>query len=282
MFKKSTWYSILIIAFAAFVSLSLGFVKAIQVTGSSNSAIAKGPKTENAADAAGKTAGETAGKNAAVVKDPNAFKIVVMGDSIAFGTGDEKGRGFSTYLLNYLKPQTTKKLSVDNIAINGQQSDGLLAQLQNEKPKALVAAADFILLSIGGNDLREVRSRNNTAVDSNEFKVIEDTYLKNLKESIRAIRKSNPNTYIVFVGLYNPYEKDASSYDDTTYMNTWNYDTQKLFEGDTRAIYIPTYDIFKYNLNRFIAADGLHPNSQGYQVVSNRIAKSVENIFNLK
>lgn len=270
MFNKLTWYLILIIAFSGLISLSLGFAKAMQVTGNSNSVtVSKTIKTVNPAN-----------KTIAPVKDPNTIKIVVMGDSIAYGTGDEKGKGFSTYLLNYLKPQTTKKLSVDNIGVNGLQSDGLLGQLQNEKPKALVAMSDIILISIGGNDLREARSRNNTTVNQSEFKAIEDTYLKNLKESLNTIRKSNPNAYIAFVGLYNPYEKDGSSYEDTKFMNTWNYDTQKLFEADAKAIFVPTHDIFKFNLNRFIAPDGLHPNSIGYQLMSNRIAKSIENIFN--
>ena len=63
-------------------------------------------------------------------------------------------------------------------------------------------------------------------------------------------------------------------------MNTWNYDTQKMVEADPRAVFIPTFDLFKFNVPRFIAPDGLHPNSLGYQAVSYRIAKSIENIVN--
>lgn len=275
MFKKSTWYLILIIALAGLVSLSLGFVKAMRVTSSSNTAaVSKSIKTENTAN---KPAGT---KSAAPAKDPNSIKILIMGDSVAYGTGDEKGKGFSTYLVDCLKPQTTKKLSVDNIGINGLKIDGLREQLQDEKPKSLVAASDIVLISIGGNDLRELRrSRDNTALDQNEFKAIEDGYLKNLKETLKTIKKSSPNSYIVFVGLYNPYEKTASSYEDTKYMNTWNYDTQQLVEADAQGIFIPTYDLFKFNLNRFLAPDGLHPNSLGYQAVSNRIAESIESVL---
>ena len=270
MFKKSTWFLMLLLAFGALVSLAVGFAKAIQVTSSSKTAtVTKTIKTESIDK-----------KTVKVVKDSNSFKIAIVGDSIAFGTGDEKASGFSTYLPNYLKPQTTKKVTVDNMGINGQESAGLLGQLQSDKPKALIATADVVLISIGGNDLRSIRSRNNASIDQNEYNTIETAYLKNLKEIFQTIRKDNANAYIVFVGLYNPYEKDAPSYEDTAFMNTWNYSTQKLFENDAKAIYIPTYDIFKYNLNRYLAKDGLHPNALGYQVVSQRIAKSIESILN--
>ena len=278
MFKRTTWYLILVIALTGLISLSIGFVKALQVTGGAGTTAAGNiTKPENTVD---KT---VAAKTYAVAKDPNSCKILIMGDSIALGTGDEKGKGFSTNLLDNLRPQTTKVLSVDNIAINGLQSDGLMEQLKEEKPKALLAGSDLVVISIGGNDLRELRrSQNSTTLIQNGFKTIEDAYLKNLQEIFGTIRKYSPESYIVFVGLYNPYEKDATSIEDTKYMNTWNYDTQKLFEADDRAIFIPTYDIFKYNLSRFIAADGLHPNSLGYQEVAKRISKSVENTFNLK
>ncbi len=273
MFNKSTWYLLLFIAFAAFIPLSIGFVRSLQVTG--NHIAAEVPETAKPAQA------EQAAQQAVTVeKDPNAFKVLIMGDSIAYGTGDEKERGISTYLVNYLKPQTTKKVSADNIAVNGLESAGLLDMLPNEKPQALTAAADMVVISIGGNDLREVRSRDNTPVDANEYQAIEQAYLNNLKDILQTIRKINPDTYIVFVGLYNPYEGEASSPEDTSFMNTWNYNTQKLFESDDRTIYVPTYDLFKYNLKRFISPDGLHPNALGYQAVSNRIAKSVEYIFN--
>jgi len=74
-------------------------------------------------------------------------------------------------------------------------------------------------------------------------------------------------------------ENTTSSYEDTKLINTWNYDTQQLVDSDAKAVFIPTFDIFKLNLNRFIASDGLHPNSLGYQAISNRITKSIENVF---
>lgn len=206
------------------------------------------------------------------------IKIVIMGDSIAKGTGDEEGKGFSSYLPDYIKNQTQKELSVENTGIDGLKSAGLLEQLQNEKLDSLVAASNIVLISIGGNDLRSLNSLNDVTKED-KFKDLEDRYLNNLKETLRIIRKGSANTYIVFVGLYNPIENTtSSSYEDTKLINTWNYDTKQLVEVDAKAVFIPTVDIFKLNLNRFIAPDGLHPNSLGYQAISNRITKSIENV----
>jgi lysophospholipase L1-like esterase len=263
MFKRVTWYSLLTLTLLGALSLSLGFFKAIEVTG--------GRGTNPVA--AGKLA--VSPKPAIAIKAANTVKIVVMGDSIAYGTGDEKGRGLPTYLPVLLKPQTTKALTIENVGVNGMRIDGLRNQVKGEKLQALLPITDIVLISIGGNDLRELRSENNSLIKESKFKTLEADYLKNLQEIVAVIRKSSPNAYIVFLGLYNPYEK-AGSFEDVKYLSLWNFDTQKLFEADARAIFIPTYDLYKFNIKRFLAPDGIHPNSLGYQTLSYWISKSIE------
>ena len=263
MFNRLTWYSLLTLTAVGVVSLSLGFFKAMEVAGGSSAVkVAAGNSVLSA-------------KPVVALRVANAVRIVVMGDSIAYGTGDEKGRGFTTYLPPLLKPQTTKALTIDNVAVNGMRIDGLLDQINGERLQALLPIADIVLISIGGNDLRELRSETDSLIKESKFKTIEANYLKKLQESFQAIRKCSSNGCVVFLGLYNPYEK-AGSLEDARYLSLWNFDTQRLFEADARAIFIPTYDLFKFNLNRFLAPDGMHPNSLGYQTVSNRISKSIE------
>lgn len=265
MFKKVTWLSIIVLAVFGFSALSIGFVQALQVTtGGSEVVAGKIDETEPAL------------VQKAAKESQNSIKIVIMGDSIAYGTGDEKGRGFFTYLPDYLKNRTSKEISVDNIGINGLRTAGLRDELQNEKMSGLLAAAAVILVSIGGNDLRSLRTQSETAKPA-AFANLEKEYLGNLKEVFSSIRKSSTDAYIVFVGLYNPYEELAGSL-DTKLLNTWNYDTQQIVEADAKALFIPTYDVFKFNLAKFVAPDGLHPNSQGYQTISSRIVKSMEGI----
>lgn len=281
MFKRLTWYLIITLAITGGVALSVGFFQSLQVTSSENNIAVSKPQ-----QAINKPASTN---NIIKTKKPNTIQVVIMGDSIARGTGDDKGKGFSTYLPDYLKSQTAKELAVENIAINGLKVAGLLEQLEAEPSQInqtqdnqlaqLIASADLVLISIGGNDLRSLRSTDVTTKEE-EFKVLQESYLANLREIIKVIRKNNPKTQIVFVGIYNPYEKADTAFEDNKLLSTWNYNTQQVIEADAGVIFIPTYDLFKLNTKRYLAVDGLHPNTMGYQVISQRISKAIETILN--
>ena len=267
MIKKSMWYSILAIAFVGIIVLSIGFYQAILVTTTVNPQPT--PKEP--------TAQSTLASTKLSAKKANSFQVLTLGDSIAKGTGDEKGKGFSSYLPESFKNDTSKEIVVNNAGVDGQESLGLLAQLQNKSLDKAIANSDFILISIGGNDVRGILSLNDLAKED-QFKVRQDSYLANLKQTMKIIRNANPNSIIIVLGLYNPYET-VNSAEDTRLLNTWNYNTQQLVEEDGKTLFIPTYDLLKFNLSHYIAKDGLHPNSAGYQAISNRISKSVETII---
>jgi len=265
--KKSMWYSILTLACVGFIVLSMGFYQAIMVT----SKVTPQPSTK------AETPQTTPNSTTLPSKNANTFKVLILGDSIAKGTGDEKSKGFSGYLPESFKNSTSKEILVDNAGIDGLESIGLLEQLHSKRLDKAITDSNMVLVSIGGNDIRSILSLNDLAKED-QFKVRQDSYLSNLKETMNVLRTANPNSIIIFLGLYNPYEK-ASSVEDIRLLNTWNYNTQQLVEEDGKGIFIPTSDLLKFNLGRYIAKDGLHPNSAGYQALSNRISKSVETII---
>jgi len=265
--NKSMWYSILTIACVGFIVLSIGFYQSIMVTTSVNPQ----PSTKAAVPQTTPDTTKLPSKNA------NSFKVLLLGDSVAKGTGDEKSKGFSGYLTDNFKNNTPKDILVDNAGVDGLESIGLLEQLQSRKLDKTISDSDFILISIGGNDIRSILTMNDLAKED-QFKVRMDSYLANLKLTMKTLRTTNPKAIVIFLGLYNPYET-ASSVEDTRLLNTWNYNTQLLVEQDGKAIFIPTHDLLKFNLARYISKDGLHPNSAGYQAISSRISKSMEAII---
>jgi lysophospholipase L1-like esterase len=209
-------------------------------------------------------------------KNANSIKITIMGDSIAKGTGDETGKGLAGYIPYYFRNLTSKDISVEDIGINGLHSSGFLKQLQSGKPDALISDSDYIVISIGGNDAREILAAKGISRED-EFDDILDTYLANLKESLKIIRRDNPSCIIVILEIYNPYQNEDP--EDNNLLNNWNFKTEQLLENDRKAIGIPTNVLFKFNIGRFIAADGLHPNSAGYRAISEMISKSVESFL---
>ena len=267
MTKKSMWYSILTIASVGLIVLAIGFYQAILVTTTVNpQPSVKAPLTP-----------VPVGSTKLSSKIANSFQLLILGDSIAKGTGDEKGQGFSSYLPESFKNDTSKETLLNNAGIDGLESLGLLEQLQTKRLDKTIADADFILVSIGGNDVKSILSLNDLAKED-QFKLRQDSYLANLKQTLKTLRTANPNAIVIFLGLYNPYEI-ASNVENTSLLNTWNYNTQQLVEEDGKAIFIPTHDLLKFNIGRYIAKDGLHPNSAGYQALSYRISKSVEAII---
>ena len=260
MLKKIQWYLILCFAFIATIIFFSGFLTSISITTFSNKT-ANGP-----VDEAPSKVSEL---------DPNSYNILVMGDSLAKGTGDERGKGFDGYFKDSWKSKTTKPININNIAINGDVSSGLLKVVQSQQNLNYIQRSEIIFISIGGNEISRLKSQTLTTANSS-IKNLQDNYLKNLNEIFKTIRSKNSSSLIIFMGLYNPFGKEIST-DMVSFLNDWNYQTEQLVSVDKNSIFIPTYDLFKYNLESYLTVDNFHPNSNGYQAMANRILEALKN-----
>lgn len=261
MFKNLRWKLILLLSIISTITLIIGFATALSISSAPPKEISKtntnseNPKLEEL--------------------DKNSYNILVLGDSLAKGTGDEKGRGFSGYFSDYWKTNISKEIIINNFAINGDVSSGLLKVIQEPQPLSYVKGSDMIFISIGGNEVSRLRNIDITS-SSTRIKDIEDTYLANLKSIFKIIRTNNPSSMLIFIGLYNPFGKDLTP-DKLTILNEWNFQSQQLVSLDSNALFIPTYDLFKYNTQDYLAADNFHPNSTGHEAISNRIIEALKN-----
>ncbi|NPV91363.1 MAG: GDSL family lipase [Firmicutes bacterium] len=258
--KSRAWYGIVIIACASLVFFLFGFVQAVRFTSGAQR------------DAAGPAPPVIASPAA---KNPDDVNILIIGDSIAKGTGDEQFKGFGGYLPELMKNQTKKSIVVDNAGIDGLKTPDLLQLVRSGRLDSAMAAADYILISIGGNDLREIQSLKDIAKEA-AYREKRDAYLAGLNEIVGEIRADNQDAVLIFIGLYDPYAGENAN-ENAGMVSGWNYETQIIAAKDGKAVFVPTYDLFRFNLDRFIAGDRLHPNSAGYQTVSYFINKAVEN-----
>ncbi|OEF95847.1 GDSL-type esterase/lipase family protein [Desulfuribacillus alkaliarsenatis] len=206
----------------------------------------------------------------------DVINIAVMGDSIARGTGDQSGYGLTKELVNVLQEQGIET-EVKNIAVDGYVSEELLELIQLEANQELLKNTDIAIISIGGNDLRGLLRRDGTFLEPSGFQGRLSEYIYNLELTLQAIRDKNEDCHIVLVGLYNPFNDFLMEMMmlDTEYMDyflEWNYQAQRLIEQDKLAIYLPTYDLFKWNTEQYISYDNIHPNAEGYQAISKRLA----------
>lgn len=261
MLRNLKWRLILFLSITSTITLIIGFISAISISSSPHKEI-----SNNDTEISNPKSDEL---------DKNFYNILVLGDSLAKGTGDEKGLGFAGYFSDYWKNKVTKEIKINNLAINGDVSNGLLNVVQESQTLTDIKGSNIIFISIGGNEISKLKNMD-IASSTTKTKDIETTYLNNLKSIFKIIRNNNQSSMVIFIGLYNPFGKDLTP-DKVGILNEWNYQSQQLISLDSNALFIPTYDLFKYNTENYLAADNFHPNSTGYQAISNRIIEALKN-----
>lgn len=264
MHKKTMWIIVLTLSIFCTLVFIPAFITSIAISS---------PK--NTANIEKKAPDTTSGINKATQTDAKTYNILSIGDSLAKGTGDEKGKGFVNYFADSYKTKVNKDISVNNLAVNGDKSDDLLKIVQTPEALSQIANSDLIFISIGGNEVKQFKDSKYDALSS-AAKTVSDSYLNNLTNILKIIRNKNSTCTIIFIGLYNPFGENISE-DKIKLLNSWNYQTEQLISQDINSLFIPTYDLFKFNIDKYLTVDGFHPNSAGYEAISKRISESMKN-----
>lgn len=206
--------------------------------------------------------------------DQDAKVIVALGDSLTRGTGDETGKGYIGYLVEELEEKSNEKISIHNYGVKGYRSNQLLEQLKQGEIRRKVQDADYILITIGGNDLFQ-SGQTILQMDEQKITLAKEEYLKNLDSILTELRSLNDSSVIFHIGLYNPFIDLNDSAVTTKIVRDWNYDTNKLLDEKKKAIYVPTFDLFQLSVNDYLYTDKFHPNAEGYRLIAERIASLI-------
>ncbi|HEY6148827.1 MAG TPA: lysophospholipase, partial [Thermoanaerobaculia bacterium] len=81
---------------------------------------------------------------AAIAKPAGKRLVLVLGDSLARGTGDETGRGFAADVLDFVRRRGPAELA--NLSVNGAESPEVVELVGGANVRSLAASADLILL----------------------------------------------------------------------------------------------------------------------------------------
>ena len=197
--------------------------------------------------------------------------LLVLGDSLARGTGDESGRGFAVDVLDFLRK--SGKTDIANLAVNGAESSDVRQVVEDANVRTLAASATIILVSAGGNDLSHAIPRTGapTPAAVEAIRQARSRYTANLREILTRLREVNPTAPIRVLGIYNPFEGDSvAARAGASVILGWNAGIQETALAFSDAAVVPTFDLFAGRPDR-LALDRFHPNRQGYAAIAVRI-----------
>lgn len=198
------------------------------------------------------------------------LKIIALGDSLTRGTGDIEGKGYVGYVSDQLK-QAGKEVSLVNLGIKGLTSSQLAEQMKQKEIGRQIGQADVILMTIGGNDLF-LGGQSLSDLSEHSISGLEEAYLIHLKTILTNIRAVNTEATIYLLGLYNPFSEFQDGDLMSTIVRDWNYKTADTLAAYSKAVFVPTYDLFQLDVAELLFTDHFHPNEKGYRLMAERVA----------
>ena len=249
------WTAPLSVGIAAAILFGTGLVLALR--GAAGRSIGAPPPVRPAAAAA------------AAPKD-GVFRILVVGDSLAKGTGDETGKGFGVNVLEDFRKKG--RAEITNLAVNGMESPEVRALVESVNVRALAAGASLILVSVGGNDLSHSITRGAAPTDVAEAVTASRTsYAQNLRAILATLREANPTARICVLGLYDPFGGDkAQERIGASVILQWNTLIAETALAFPNVTVIPTFDLFQGRPDR-LSADHYHPDGKAYEEIARRM-----------
>jgi lysophospholipase L1-like esterase len=196
---------------------------------------------------------------------------VILGDSLARGTGDERGLGIAGRLDAELRRRNVRARRTYNLSVNGARTNDLLRRLESPNVQQLLRDANVIIVSIGGNDLWGGTDWRNAAPPDPD--AVMNDVLGRIETAVERIRAANPRARIFFIGLYNPFVSTPEGKMLGSMVNRWNARLLEHFGNDPNFTLVATADLFSHHDR--LALDRFHPGGEGYELIARRIADSM-------
>ena len=209
----------------------------------------------------------TPGRRTGSAPPAGTIAPIILGDSLARGTGDETGLGIGGRLVDDLRQRKIKTNNIINLAVNGSRTADLLQLLESHNVQVLLAESNVIIVSIGGNDLWGDNFRSAPAADPEK---VLDSVLLQIGRTVTAIRSANPTARIFVIGLYNPFSSTPMGGMLTALVSEWNAKLIEKFARDPNVVIVQTSDIFRWRDR--LSLDQFHPGDEGYALIARRIA----------
>lgn len=205
---------------------------------------------------------------------PTGHLLVGLGDSLTRGIGDTEGEGYFGIVKNEIQKHHPTFQAI-NLGISGQTSHDLVKQLNQSQVRETIKKADWISITIGGNDL--FRSTNRLEnIDEKKTEKSRIQFEENLHTILATIQNENPQATVYLFGLYNPFGDLEIKDQAFRIVTEWNQTINQVTLNYKNVIVIHTYDLFQMNGTQLLYQDHFHPNRSGYQRMAERLLQHIE------
>lgn len=210
---------------------------------------------------------------------PQTVIVTALGDSLSQGVGDTENRGgyAGRLAVSMAGWPGIEGIALENTAKRGRRSDQLLAMFQQGTLTGPLQASDYIVMTIGGNDVMRIVKRDLFSLNVDAFSEELILYQNRFETIYASIRSLNPTAPLVVVGLYNPFSlitDEVEEFDEI--IASYNAVMAETVEEDPLACFVPVSDLFVGNQNLVYHTDFFHPNSKGYDLMSERVLETIE------
>ncbi|WHY70933.1 GDSL-type esterase/lipase family protein [Fictibacillus enclensis] len=202
---------------------------------------------------------------------PKQIRIVALGDSLTYGRGDPKRKGYIGLVRQGMQKELKRPVVLNNYGISGQRSDQLYKQLSNGMVSRSVRQANYIFLFIGTNDYRKTAGWNFRNINQQEMAIGQKMLYSNLEKITKKLRQQNKRAHIYILGLYNPYTENFYDAVSAQVIKKWNISIQEISEKTPNSTYISTYELFNGIPKGEYFSDAIHPNPRGYYLIAQRV-----------
>ncbi|HAP15681.1 MAG TPA: GDSL family lipase [Lactococcus sp.] len=228
-------------------------------------------------------------------KQDKTINYVALGDSLTECVGDATGQGgFVPLLAKEIENRYTVKVAAQNFGHAGDTSTQIYNKMQSDDIQKALKHADFITLTVGGNDVMKVirdNVSNLSKLGEKDFEQPAKDYQKQLKKIFENIRQTNPKAHVYVLGIYNPFYLNFPNITALqNIINNWNTATEALVREENNASFVAINDLLykgidgesgisesKGQTNDLLyAADSFHPNNIGYQIMANAVFKEYQ------
>lgn len=192
------------------------------------------------------------------------MRVLLFGDSIAFGKNDPEFGGWAGRLRKYLDCKENKNVFI-NLSVSWETSKGLLSRIERETKVRIRnrPPEDFlIIIAVGINDsLIRVG-------ETNPF-TPEKIFRRNIKKIIQISK--NLGVHILIVGLLPVYEKKTSPFKDNSFYSNDKIEIYNQILGECakkeEVLFKGFLPGWKSKRLDKLLDDGLHPNKKGHEMI---------------